>query len=181
MAAFAARRGLLFVGGTHPPNVDALRYFIAEILPLLVREIPELRLTVVGEVSRHELKDLDLGQVNFTGYVEDLRPLFEQALVYVAPLRFGAGIKGKILEAINYGVPVVTTSIGAEGIGVVHGENILIADSAVEFCEAVVKLHRDKELWGELRDKGREYVETSFSQKAFQARVDQVMKKLLKG
>ena len=127
-----------------------------------------------------ELKDLDLGQVNFTGYVEDLRPLFEQALVYVAPLRFGAGIKGKILEAINYGVPVVTTSIGAEGIGVVDGENILIADSAVEFCEAVVKLHRDEELWGELRDKGREYVETSFSQQAFQARVDQVMKKLLK-
>ena len=93
---------------------------------------------------------------------------------------FGAGIKRKILEAINYGVPVVTTSIGAEGIGVVHGENILIADSAAEFSEAVVKLHRDKELWGELRDKGRKYVETSFSQKAFQARVDQVMKKLLK-
>lgn len=178
--AFGARRGLLFVGGTHPPNVDALRYFIGEILPLLVKEVPELRLTVVGEVSRHELKDLDLGQVNFTGYVEDLRPLFEQALVYVAPLRFGAGIKGKILEAINYGVPVVTTSIGAEGIGVVHGENILIADSAAAFSEAVVRLHRDKELWGELREKGREYVEMSFSQKAFQARVDQVMQKLLK-
>lgn len=179
-APFEERKGLLFVGGTHPPNVDALRYFIADLLPLLRRQFPAITLTVVGEVSRHELSDLDLNQVIFTGYVEDLRPLFEEALVYIAPLRFGAGIKGKILEAINYGVPVVTTSIGAEGIGLSDGENVFIADSADGFVEAVARLHRDRELWERLSNRGRQYVEMNFSQAAFREKVEYVMSKLLK-
>lgn len=178
-APYDARSGLLFVGGTHPPNVDALRYFIEQILPLLGKEIPGIRLTVAGEVSQHELKGLDLSLVDFTGYVSDLRPLFEKALVYVAPLRFGAGIKGKIIEAANYGVPVVTTSIGAEGIGLVDGMDILVADNAPLLCESIVKLHRSPELWEKLRNNGHRYVERNFSQSAFRTRIDDVMGKLL--
>lgn len=179
MTGFSDRSGLLFVGGTHPPNVDALRYFIADILPLLLAKIPNLSLTVAGEVSRHDLKDLDLNHVNFTGYVEDLRPLFDRALVYVAPLRFGAGIKGKILEAINFGLPVVTTSIGAEGIGLANGKSVLIADSASEFSDAVLSLHQNRELWESLRQNGRDYVENNFSQNAFRRKVAAVMTRLL--
>jgi glycosyltransferase involved in cell wall biosynthesis len=178
-APFAARSGLLFVGGTHPPNVDALRYFIGEILPLLSAQVPGITLTVAGEVSRHELDGLDLGQVVFTGYRQDLRPLFEGALVYVAPLRFGAGIKGKILEAINYGLPVVTTSIGAEGIGLADGLSVLIADDAPGFAAAVARLSRDPELWLKVRQSGQERVVHNFSQAAFRDRVSEVMTGLL--
>ncbi|MBU5614595.1 glycosyltransferase [Geomonas azotofigens] len=176
---FSQRSGLLFVGGTHPPNVDALRYFIKEILPLLLADIPDLTLTVAGAVSHHELKDLDLSHVAFTGFVDDLRPLFEKALVYVAPLRFGAGIKGKVLEAANYGVPVVTTSVGAEGIGLVDGESVALADSAEAFSAAVLRLHRESQLWERMRQNGRSYVEANFSQRAFRSRVDEVVAKLL--
>jgi GT2 family glycosyltransferase len=178
-APFAGRSGLLFVGGTHPPNVDALRYFISEIFPPLQAKLPGMVLTVAGEVPRHELNDLELGQVVFTGYLQDLRPLFEQALVYIAPLRFGAGIKGKILEALNCGLPVVTTSVGAEGIGLTDTENVLIADSAADFCTAVIKLYRDPVLWDKIRTKGRGYVGMNFSQDAFKKRVASVMTKLL--
>lgn len=178
-APFSQRNGLLFVGGTHPPNVDALHYFIKEILPLLEVEVPDITLTVAGAVSHHELKDLDLRRVVFTGFVEDLRPLFEQALVYVAPLRFGAGIKGKVLEAANHGVPVVTTSVGAEGIGLVDGKSVVIADTAGAFAAGILNLHRDRELWETIRDESRNYVEGNFSQGAFQARVDDVLGKLL--
>jgi GT2 family glycosyltransferase len=178
-APFAKRSGLLFVGGTHPPNVDALRYFIGEILPLLQAELTGMTLTVVGEVPRHELNDLDLGNVIFTGYLQDLRPLFEQALVYIAPLRFGAGIKGKILDAMNFGVPVVTTSIGAEGIGLTDKEDVLIADTAIHFGTAVMALHNDSLLWEGIRNRARQYVEKNFSQDAFIKRVEKVMTKLL--
>ncbi|QXE90903.1 glycosyltransferase [Geomonas subterranea] len=179
-APFSQRSGLLFVGGTHPPNVDALRYFIQEILPLLLVEIPDLTLTVAGAVSHHELKGLDLSHVTFTGFVDDLRPLFEKALVYIAPLRFGAGIKGKVLEAANFGVPVVTTSVGAEGIGLIDGKSVAIADNAQAFSAAVLALHRNQELWELIRDEGRNYVECNFSQRAFQAKVDDVLGKLLR-
>ncbi len=177
-APYDARSGLLFVGGTHPPNVDALRYFIEQILPMLDKEIPGIRLTVAGEVSQHELKGLDLSLVDFTGYVSDLRPLFEKALVYVAPLRFGAGIKGKIIEAANYGIPVVTTSVGAEGIGLIDGDSIMIADTHADFAHAVSDLHRNQQLWERIRDKGREFVTSNFSQTAFQGVVGKIMSEL---
>ncbi|GFO64822.1 glycosyltransferase [Geomonas paludis] len=179
-APFSQRSGLLFVGGTHPPNVDALRYFIQDILPLLLVEIPDLTLTVAGAVSHHELKGLDLSHVTFTGFVDDLRPLFEKALVYVAPLRFGAGIKGKVLEAANFGLPVVTTSVGAEGIGLIDGKSVAIADNAQAFSVAVLALHRNQELWELIRYEGRNYVESNFSQRALQAKVDDVLGKLLR-
>jgi glycosyltransferase involved in cell wall biosynthesis len=156
-----------------------LRYFIGEILPLLQAELTGMTLTVVGEVPRHELNDLDLGNVIFTGYLQDLRPLFEQALVYIAPLRFGAGIKGKILDAMNFGVPVVTTSIGAEGIGLTDKEDVLIADTAIHFGTAVMALHNDSLLWEGIRNRARQYVEKNFSQDAFIKRVEKVMTKLL--
>lgn len=176
---FNKRSGLLFVGGTHPPNIDALHYFIGQILPLLRGEIQDITLTVAGEVSRNALKGLDLECVKFTGYVQDLAPLFDEALVYVAPLRFGAGIKGKIIEAANFGLPVITTSIGAEGIGLVDGKDILVADNAQHFSDAVLRLYRSPDLWERLRDNGRQYVESNFSQSAFRAKVEEVMNKLL--
>ena len=178
-APFDKRSGLLFVGGTHLPNVDALRYFIGEILPALQAQIPGVTLTVAGEVPRHELNDLDLGHVVFTGYLQDLRPLFEQALVYVAPLRFGAGIKGKILEAMNYGLPVVTTSVGAEGIGLKDGESVLICDDTPCFAEAVVKLSRDSQLWEGIRNNGHLYTVRNFSQAAFRKKMAEIMGELL--
>lgn len=178
---YEKRTGLLFVGGTHPPNVDALRYFIQQILPPLSIEIPGIRLTVAGEVSHHELKGLDLSLVDFTGYVSDLRPLFEKALVYVAPLRFGAGIKGKIIEAANYGIPVVTTSVGAEGIGLVDKESIMIADTHTDFALAVSELHSNRQLWESIRDKAREFVTCNFSQTAFQGKVGRIMSELCDG
>jgi glycosyltransferase involved in cell wall biosynthesis len=175
---FAARDGLFFVGGTHPPNADALAYFIKEIMPLLRARMPDISFTVAGQVNRGVLNGLDMTGVEFAGFVPDLRPLYDQARVFVAPLRYGAGIKGKILEAMNYGLPVVTTAVGAEGIGLNSGENVMIADTAEAFAEAVLELYEDEAAWNRLCRGGRRHVEEHFSQDALRNTVDEVMQSL---
>jgi GT2 family glycosyltransferase len=161
---FAERAGLLFVGGTHPPNADGLAWFIREIFPLLRRALPGVPLTVAGEVLKDRLQGLDLTGVHFTGYVPDLYPMYGQARLFVAPLRYGAGIKGKVLEAMAHGIAVVTTTIGAEGIGLTDGEDVLIADHPEGLARAVAELYNNEELWVRIATGGRRHVQEHFSQ-----------------
>ncbi len=177
---FSARSGLFFVGGSHPPNADALAYFIRDIMPLLRQRMPDITFTVAGEVNRGALAGLDMTGVAVTGYVPDLRPLYAQARVFVAPLRYGAGIKGKILEAMNYGLPVVTTAVGAEGIGLSPGENVIIGDTAETFTQAVLDLYGDETAWTRVCTGGQRHVAEHFSQGALRDRVGAVLDKLLK-
>jgi len=167
-----SRHSLVFVGAfPHQPNVDAMLYFCAEIFPLITRELPDVRLTVIGYDPPPAIQALASESIEVLGFVPDTRPYLERAAVSIAPLRFGAGIKGKIGEAMSYALPVVTTSVGAEGFGLVPGEHLLVADTPEEFATAVLRLMRDDALYRGIASAGRTFIETRYSEVAVAQRV----------
>lgn len=160
---FAERRDIVFVGGyQHTPNVDAVQYFVAEIMPLLRRRLPGVKFYVVGSNPPVEIQGLASEDVIITGFVEDLNPLLDKMRVSVAPLRFGAGIKGKIGSAMAVGLPVVATSLAAEGMSLSEDKNILIADGAEQFVDAVVRLYQDESLWNRISQRGIDFAEKTW-------------------
>ena len=161
---FSERRDIMFVGGfVHPPNGDAVEWFAREIFPLIREKIPAIKFYVVGNEPPREITRLNSSDIIVTGYVEDLTPYFKNCKLFVSPLRYGAGVKGKINQSMSYGLPVVTTSIGAEGIGLTDSENALIADNPEEFAEKVALLYNDEELWNRLSENSIKNVEENFS------------------
>ncbi|GGA11208.1 hypothetical protein GCM10011408_35700 [Dyella caseinilytica] len=163
-APFFDRSGLLFIGGFgHPPNEDAVRWFVAEILPLLRARDASLSLHVAGDITQEAQRNLTQPGVEIHGRVDDLSSLMNHCKVSVAPLRFGAGVKGKVNMAMSYGLPVVATPIAAEGMHLVDGFDALIADTAADFAEAVWRAYRDEALWTQLSDRGQDNVRQHFS------------------
>ncbi len=163
----AGRTRIIFVGGfAHEPNVDAARFFVGDVLPLVHGIVPEARFDIIGSHPPPEIVTLVGDAIRVTGYVPDLAPYYGRARVAVAPLRFGAGMKGKICEAMAHGVPVVTTTIGAEGMDLTDGENVLIADSAPAMAQAVVSVYRDDERWHRLATRGRAFIQDRYSPQA---------------
>ncbi len=155
---FKSRRDIVFVGGyQHPPNVDAVVYFVSEIMSEIRQLLPGVCFHVVGSNLPEELQKLADKDVIVTGFVKNLPSCLDQMRVFVAPLRYGAGIKGKIGMAMSVGLPVVSTSMGTEGMELVDGEHILVADKPKAFAEAVVKLYRDEVLWTKLSQAGLEF------------------------
>ena len=160
----ARRTRLLFVGGfLHDPNRDAVAHLVHDIMPLLRRMLPGVCLSIVGSNPTPDVLALAADDVDVAGWVEDLRPVYDEARVFVAPLRYGAGMKGKIGESLSFGVPTVTSSIGAEGMGLVHGRDILIADDPQSFASEVARLYSDEELWNELAARGRAMIAERYS------------------
>ena len=144
----SARSGLLFVGNFwHAPNVDAVTAFHRDTWPLVRAAVPGIHLTVAGSAPPEEILALAADDVTVTGWVPELESYMAQAMISIAPLRYGAGIKGKIVQAIAAGLPVVTTTIGAEGMGLTDGEHLLVADDPADFAAAIARLHTDEELW----------------------------------
>jgi glycosyltransferase involved in cell wall biosynthesis len=162
----SAATGILSIGTMFwPPNVDAILYFCAEILPLIRASIPGARLTVVGARPTAAIRALSTADpaITVTGWVEDVRPFAEsEGGVFVVPLRSGSGMRVKILNAMAMGLPVVSTTVGAEGIDVTAGENILLADTPAAFAHAVVGLMQDRGRAAEIGDAGRKLVEQSY-------------------
>jgi glycosyltransferase involved in cell wall biosynthesis len=163
-AKWGDRSGLVFIGSfLHEPNLDAIRHFVADVLPIIRRRLPDITFTIIGSDMPDEIRALASKTIRPVGYVADPRPAFESALMLVAPLRYGAGMKGKIGHAMSHGLPVVTTSIGAEGMGLIDGETALIADGTDAFAAAVVRLHTDRLLWEHLAARGLAYLQATFS------------------
>lgn len=161
---FDARRDLLFVGGFgHPPNADSMRWFVSDILPLLRQEAPDLMLHLVGDIDEASRHALAHPGVEIHGRVEHLEPLLDGCRVSIAPLRFGAGVKGKVNLAMSYGLPVVVTPVAAEGMHLVDGTDALVAADAASFAAAVLRLYRDPALWLRLSDGGVANVQNHFS------------------
>ncbi|MEO8625335.1 MAG: glycosyltransferase [Candidatus Limnocylindrales bacterium] len=161
------RRDIIFVGGfRHQPNVDAATHLVQDIMPLVWRSLPHARLWLVGSDPPSVVQELASGLVEVTGYVPDLAPFYARARVSVSPLRYGAGVKGKIIGSLAAGVPVVTTPMGNEGIDLEDGVNALIATDAEELALATVRLLRDATLAQSLADVGRATVRERFSQAA---------------
>lgn len=146
--SFAERQDIVFVGGyQHTPNVDAVIYFVTEIMPLLRKQLPGVHFHVVGSNPPAEILGLACSDIIIQGFVEDISSLLSTMRVSVAPLRYGAGIKGKIGSSMTQGLPVVATSLAAEGMSLSNGVNILIADGAQTFANAVAKIYHDETLW----------------------------------
>lgn len=161
---FEDREGLLFIGSfLHRPNRDAVEYFLRTIYPLVQQSLPDLRLYLVGSHMPDEILANGSDTIRCLGYVPDVEYLFQRSRVFVSPLRFGSGMKGKIGHSLSYGLPVVTTSIGAEGFGFAAGCEAMLADDPVEFAAAVIQAYTNQGLWQRLSKNGYRYVEEKLS------------------
>ena len=172
-------RSLLFVGGfAHPPNVDAMLFFCHDILDLVRRRLGQVELTIVGAQPPREIAALAGDGVVIAGWVPDLTPYLDSHCVGIAPLRFGAGMKGKIGQSLASGLPVVTTTVGAEGMDLEDGKTALIADSPAAFAEAVVRLCTDEQLHRDLSEAGRSHVRRRWDVAAVEARLLEAVESL---
>lgn len=148
LKSFEQRSGLLFIGSyNHPPNIDAVIWLCQDIMPIVWQSHPEIKVTLLGSNLKDEVKALETEQVIVKGYVEDVEPYFIESRVFVAPLRFGAGMKGKIGQSMSYGLPTVTTTIGAEGMGLKEGYDVLIADLPETLAQKIISLYENAALW----------------------------------
>ena len=163
--AFAQRRDLVFVGGfRHPPNVDAVRWFVRDIFPLLRAQLPELQFHCIGSHVPPEITTLAAqAGVHVHGHVPDITPYMDGCRVAIAPLRYGAGVKGKVNLSMAHGQPVVATTCAAEGMHLVDGHDVLLADTAGAFATAILRLYQDKSLWNTLSANGLDNVARHFS------------------
>ena len=163
-AGFAERADFCFLGGYgHQPNIDAVVHFVRDVLPLIRRELPLARFVIAGANPGPEVLALAGPDVEVTGMIDDLRDVFDRVRVFACSLRIGAGTKGKISTAMAYGLPVVSTSCGAEGMELIDGEEVLIADGAEAFAAACVRLHHEAALWQRLSLAGQALVQEKHS------------------
>lgn len=154
---------LVYVGAfRHSPNVDAALFLVEEILPKVRQRFPEVRVCLAGSNPPPEMLRLASETVTITGWVDDLRPYIERASVFVAPIRLGVGIRGKVLEAWAMSKAVVASPIACAGIGAREGENALIAEDAEQFAVAIARLLGDASLRKRLGENGRRWVEKEF-------------------
>ncbi|OYV74562.1 MAG: hypothetical protein B7Z74_02015 [Deltaproteobacteria bacterium 21-66-5] len=161
---FEARRDILFIGGyQHPANPDAVIYFVRDILPQLRRQLPGVRFFALGSNPPAAIKALECEYIKVPGFQENIAPFFNSCRLMVAPLRFGAGIKGKLGTSFSFGLPVVASSIAAEGMYLLHERDLLVADAPQEFAESVVRLYTDASLWRRLSEAGRRVVREHYS------------------
>jgi glycosyltransferase involved in cell wall biosynthesis len=169
-----SRRGALFVGGfRHTPNVDAVLWFVKEIWPEVAKERADMTFCVAGSNPTTEILALHgMSGIEIVGYVPDLTDLFNRSRVFVAPLRFGAGVKGKIGQSMIHGLPIVATSIGAEGMDLHDGEHLLIADTPEAFGAAVLRLAEDDALWRRLQLNARTTIQSAQSIQTVRASIE---------
>ena len=156
---------LIYMGTMwYEPNRDAVRYFYQEVMPLVKADFPDVNLVIVGEQPKAEMefyaKKID---VTLTGYVEDIRPYLSQAAVCIVPLRMGSGTRIKILVAMAAGVPVVSSSIGCEGLEVEEGKNIAIANNPYDFKEKISRFLQDRDYRDQIASEGRILIENRYS------------------
>lgn len=166
----AERSGILFVGGfAHTPNVDAAVKLVRDVMPAVWRELHDVRVSIVGADAPPEVKSLATARVDVMGWVEDLQPLLERSRLLLAPLTYGAGIKGKVTQCLAAGLPVVTTTIGAEGLGT--GDAMLVSDDPAGLAAHAVSLCRDDDLWERLSRAGQALIATTCSRDIVAERV----------
>lgn len=161
---FEGRHGIAFLGGfRHLPNIESVKYFCKNVMPLVNATHPDLKFHIYGSAVTDEIEQLASDTVVVEGFVENLETVFDQCRVFVAPLLSGAGIKGKVLESIAHGVPSVLSPIAAESTGLCHGTNTLIANSDEEWAEHVINLYNDQTLWEQLSESSQDLLVNEYS------------------
>ncbi|HVF64011.1 MAG TPA: glycosyltransferase [Casimicrobiaceae bacterium] len=163
---FEVREGLVFIGGfQHPPNTDAVLWYARDVLPLVRKRLPNVKTYIVGSRAPSTIRALAADDFIVTGYVRDVAPFFTGCRLSIAPLRYGAGVKGKVNLAMSYGLPVVATTAAVEGMHLVPGDDVMLADDAHSFADAIARLYEDESLWRKLSSRGRDNVERYFSRR----------------
>ncbi|MFU8862119.1 MAG: glycosyltransferase [Cyclonatronaceae bacterium] len=154
---------MVFVGMMkYVPNYDGITWFLDEIFPKILERVADATITIIGKNPPNSISSRASENIIVTGFVEDTRPYIEKSSVYVVPLRMGGGTRLKIMEAMAVRKPIVTTSIGCEGIDVINGESILIADNPDEFAGRVVELFKNPGRANGLTEKGYELVKNQY-------------------
>jgi glycosyltransferase involved in cell wall biosynthesis len=152
---FTLRRDYLFIGGfQHRPNIDAVLFFVQKIYPLVNEQLRDAKFYIIGGKPPPEIVALATERIIVAGLQKDVRPFFDSVRLSIAPLRFGAGVKGKINQSMAFGVPVVATSLAVEGMGLTDHEDILVADEPADFARALIELYESEEFWNRLSENG---------------------------
>jgi glycosyltransferase involved in cell wall biosynthesis len=160
---FAERAGLAFLGSfRHPPNLEAMELFAQDVLPMLASRDPALKLHVYGAHAIEALGHIATPALVPEGFAPDLAQMFAKHRIFVAPLATGAGIKGKVISALAHGIPAILSPAAAEGVGVTHEHNCLIARTAAEWIAAIARLNGDPELWARIAANGQALVAERF-------------------
>lgn len=173
---FYERKNILFVGSIHPPNIDAVDFLLSDIMPLVWEKDNTIMVDIVGNV-KDVIPDIQHPNVKMHGYVSDMEQFLLNSKIMVAPLRYGAGVKGKIGQAFEYFLPVITTDIGAEGMQLENHKNSLIADKKVDFANAILELYHNEELWKTLQSNSENSL-YPFSLQRLNHQIDDIHKKL---
>lgn len=169
---------ILFIGTlSWEANVDSVLYFIQDIWPLLTAQKPNLKFYIIGKNPDARIIELAQSQPNIilTGFVTDLDEYYSRCKVFVSPLRFGSGIKVKVMDALYRGIPTVTTAVGAEGLAVQHRESMMIADHAQDFAEQVLELMQNQQLWEQLATQSRQLAHELYTWQAVFEKVIQAI------
>jgi glycosyltransferase involved in cell wall biosynthesis len=170
--AFEQREGICFIGGfLHKPNVDAVQYFLDQIWPGVHEKLPQCRFYIIGPDLPDDVARRTEANVEIVGHVPDLRAWMEKMRLSVAPLRYGAGAKGKVVTSLANGLPCVATDIASEGMGFVDNIHLAIENSPEAFTDRIIQLYQDKETWIKLSDGGHAYCAQEFSLDAGRERV----------
>ncbi|MEW6419174.1 MAG: glycosyltransferase family 4 protein [Nitrospirota bacterium] len=179
MNGFQNRKDIMFIGGfVHPPNEDGVCWFANEILPIITKEIPDIKFYIIGSYPTKRINSLASDNIIITGYVHDVSNYFETAKVFVAPIRYGAGVKGKIIHSMSYGLPTVTTTIGAEGLGLENDNNAFIADSPEEFARRVIELYKDGETWNKISKNSFMWMKNNFTPEVAKEKLPKMFQEL---
>lgn len=170
---FHERRDIMFIGGyQHTPNVDGILWFCDEIFPRVKESIDDIQLHIIGSKAPEEVEKLgERKNIQFHGFVENIEPFMQNIRVAVAPLRYGAGVKGKVNMSMSYGQPVVGTEIAVEGMYTTHGVDVLMSDDAEEFAKLIQQLYSDEVLWNTVSEGGIDNVRKWFSFQAAQTQL----------
>ncbi len=157
------RHGISFLGSAHhPPNVEAMKWFANKIVPELAQTLPNFCLHIYGSGMKQQLSSIEAEYIQIHGYVKDLTNVYNRHRIFVAPLQSGAGIKGKVLDALAHGIPCVVSPVAAEGIGLRHRFDCIIANDKDEWVDAVRILTDNKELWNYLSINSLRLIESEF-------------------
>jgi glycosyltransferase involved in cell wall biosynthesis len=176
---FAARKDILFIGGfRHAPNEDAVLYFVNDIFPRVRADLPDMKLLIVGSHIPESILSLASEDITVLGHVPEVSPLFDACRLSVAPLRFGAGVKGKVTQSLALGLPTVATPIAAEGLDLVDGEHLAIAADPIAFARCVVDVYRNETLWNRLSESGRRHIEARLGHEAVKKSVAAILAEL---
>jgi GT2 family glycosyltransferase/glycosyltransferase involved in cell wall biosynthesis len=175
---FKERKDIMFIGGyQHTPNVDAVQWFVKDIFPLIEKELPDLKFHIIGSKAPKHIQALANSNDNiiYQGFIEDIEPVMDDIRIAVAPLRYGAGVKGKVNMSMSYGQPVVGTKVAVEGMFTVDEKDCLMAETSQEFAQQVIRLYQDEKLWNQISKGGLANVQNYFSFESAKKAIENIL------